>query len=170
MSRDVGDAAWAVGGPLGDERRIFAFESDFAADLRCIPMIVRFKLDRCGIKLSLRQWAKFGAGNRLQLVSQRCDTAREIEYYDQKILQLIETRGGGPVVRLPIDPEPLWADPAHVPRQVVDQAASTGVAVLTQDRWASLSTLERFALLKLARSNHDNDNFAPAMREFGLVG
>ncbi len=34
---------------------MFDFESDFVASLRCIPMCVRFKLDLCEIKLSLRQ-------------------------------------------------------------------------------------------------------------------
>jgi hypothetical protein len=28
---------------------------------------------------------------------------------------------------------------------------------------------QRFALFKLTRPNHDNDNFIPAMREFGLL-
>lgn len=37
----------------------FQFESDFVATLRCIPMIVRFKLDLCGVKLSLKAWSRF---------------------------------------------------------------------------------------------------------------
>lgn len=34
----------------------------------------------------------------------------------------------------------------------------------------SYRVLQRFALYKLTRPGHDNDNFLPAMREFGLVG
>jgi hypothetical protein len=33
-----------------------------------------------------------------------------------------------------------------------------------------LSVLQRFALFKLTRPGHDNDNLEPAMREFGLLG
>lgn len=36
----------------------FAFESDFVDSLRCIPMVVRYKLDTCGIKLKLPEWVK----------------------------------------------------------------------------------------------------------------
>lgn len=36
-------------------------------------------------------------------------------------------------------------------------------------QWASLTTLRRFALFKLTRPGHDNDNFVPAMLEFGLT-
>ena len=47
-----------------DEPQIFDFERDFAGSLRCIPMIVRFKLDSVGVKLSLRQWSRFGHRDR----------------------------------------------------------------------------------------------------------
>jgi hypothetical protein len=36
----------------------FAFENDFVDTFRCIPMIVRYKLDTCGIKLKLPEWVK----------------------------------------------------------------------------------------------------------------
>jgi hypothetical protein len=38
---------------MTDHARLFAFEHDFFVSLRYIPMAVRFKLDRSGIKLSL---------------------------------------------------------------------------------------------------------------------
>jgi hypothetical protein len=37
------------------------------------------------------------------------------------------------------------------------------------DQWRALSSLKRFTLYKLTRPNHDNDNFIPAMQEFGLT-
>lgn len=39
----------------------------------------------------------------------------------------------------------------------------------TATQWAALLPLQRFALVKLARSRHENENFVPAMREFGLL-
>ncbi len=153
---------------LGDERRIFAFEADFAQDLRCIPMVVRFKLDRCGVKLSLRQWAKIGAENRVRLLALKCDAPSEVVAYRCKLVHLVETHSRDAIVSLLPDPDPAWSNVSRVASQVIDQATKVGVPPPTQVEWGRLSTLERFALLKLARSNHDNRNFLPAMREMGL--
>ncbi|MEO6674638.1 MAG: nitrate reductase associated protein, partial [Ginsengibacter sp.] len=43
--------------PLVDKGS-FKFEEDFVEEgVRCIPMVVRFKLDACGIKLKLSEWS-----------------------------------------------------------------------------------------------------------------
>jgi hypothetical protein len=164
------DAAAAVPDGIGDEQRIFGFEADFAHDLRCIPMVVRFKLDRCGVKLSLRQWSKMGVANRAGLLAMRCDTAAEIEAYRIVVIDLASTHCAEVIKRLPNDPEPAWANPSRIPADVIRQAADSGVAPPSLQNWNSLSTLQRFALLKLARSDHDNHNFIPAMREMQIVG
>ena len=40
-----------------DHDHLFAFESDFVESrLQDLPMAVRFSFDRCGIKLTLKQW------------------------------------------------------------------------------------------------------------------
>jgi hypothetical protein len=153
---------------IGDERRIFAFEADFADDLRCIPMIVRFKLDRVGIKLSLKQWTKVGPTNRTALLTLHCDAIEEVLHYRRYLVDHVTFLTSEPIVMLQPDPDPAWANPQVVPEQVKIQAAYAGLAAPTMNQWAKLSTLERFALLKLARSNHDNENFAPAMRELRL--
>jgi hypothetical protein len=40
---------------------------------------------------------------------------------------------------------------------------------LTLQQWASLTPLQRFALIKLSRSGHENSNFLPALQEFQLA-
>jgi len=46
--------------PGNNQAIYFQFEKDFVEDgIRCIPMMVRFKLDACGIKLRLKEWSKF---------------------------------------------------------------------------------------------------------------
>jgi hypothetical protein len=52
---------------------LFAFEADFAQDLRCIPMVVRWKLDRCGIKLKLAHWLKLSLAQRQWLIDRPLD-------------------------------------------------------------------------------------------------
>ena len=57
--------------------QLFAFESDFVASLRCIPMAVRLKLDLCGIKLTLRQWSRFTRSDREALIAMPCRSRAE---------------------------------------------------------------------------------------------
>ncbi len=154
---------------IGDEQRIFGFEADFARDLRCIPMVVRFKLDRCGVKLSLRQWSKMGVLNRASLLAARCDTDREIEAYRIAVVDLATSHCPESIRWLPADPEPAWANSTRVPTEVLRQAAASGIAPPSPECWQGLSLLQRFALLKLARSDHDNHNFVPAMSEMQLL-
>lgn len=54
--------------------RLFAFESDFVETLRCVPMAVRMKLDRVGIKLTLRQRSRFTSGEGGRLLREACET------------------------------------------------------------------------------------------------
>lgn len=163
------DATCVVPDGIGDEQRVFGFEADFADDLRCIPMVVRFKLDRCGVKLSLRQWSRMGVANWASLLKQRCDTGAEVESYRDVVVQRATTHCAEAIKWLAADPEPGWANRLRVPADVIRQAADSGVAPPSPQCWSQLSALQRFALLKLARSDHDNHNFAPAMREMGLI-
>jgi hypothetical protein len=76
-----------------DQPRYFRFEADFVEDnVRCIPMIVRFKLDACGIKLKLAQWSKFSPQERKQLSVQPCSTAAAIDAYRLYLQELIARR------------------------------------------------------------------------------
>ena len=59
----------------------FKFESDFIDSLRCIPLVVRLKLDTCGIKLKLIHWNLFSKAERILLVKQSCQTDSEINNY-----------------------------------------------------------------------------------------
>ncbi len=148
---------------------IFDFELDFAGTLRCIPMVVRYKLDRCGVKLSLRQWSRFDRGDRAQLVDQPCDSDGEAGAYRDYLVALIAARAEDVPELVPADAAPAWSDSERVPERIVTWAGGVGVDAPTRDQWAQLSPLQRFALYKLTRPGHANDNFVPAMREFGLV-
>jgi hypothetical protein len=148
---------------------LFAFESDFVATLRCVPMAVRLKLDRCAIKLSLRQWSRFTRDDRRRLLELACRTPAEIATYRAELVDLIALRAGEPAKPLADLPAPLWEQAEAPPPVVVAFAASLGVAPPTNAKWRVLNELERFALIKLTRDNHDNINFLPAMREFGLL-
>jgi hypothetical protein len=148
---------------------IFAFERDFAGALHCIPMVVRLKLDLCGVKLSLRHWNRFDLPDRRQLIRRPCRTASEIAAYRANLVLLIAIRAGEAARELAIEPRPEWEDCARVPVSILDRARRLGLPAPSLRAWAGLTPLQRFALIKLTRGGHDNDNFEPALREFGVL-
>jgi len=146
----------------------FQFESDFVDSLRCIPMIVRFKLDSCGVKLKLHQWNKFSESDRQQTVDVPCNTENEIREYRNLLHRLVEQRTGETATDLAIDDNPAWNDGENIPESVMSQAEKVGVTI-SPTQWKSLTPLQRFVLIKLSRSSHENANFLPAVKEFQLV-
>ncbi len=142
----------------------FGFEADFVESLRCIPMQVRFKLDCCGVKLKLEHWHRFSEGDRLRLTQL---PGEDVEAYASAVQALVYQVQGAPTGTLPIEANPGW-ESETVPPEVAAQADQVGGAV-PQEKWRSLTPLQRFALIKLSRPGHENRNFYPALVEFGLV-
>ena len=151
------------------DHTIFAFELDFAGTLRCIPMIVRFKLDLAGIKLTLRQWSQFERPERQQLVEWPRGDEAEVGVYRRYVLEIIARRADEPPVDIAVDPLPVWDQTDSVPERLVRQARDLELAPPTLEQWRAITPLQRFTLFKLTRPGHDNDNFEPAMHEFGLL-
>jgi hypothetical protein len=148
--------------------RLFGFEADFVRTLRCIPMCVRFKLDRAAIKLSLRQWSRFTLADRQRLRRLPCGTPAEIEAYRGVLIDLIALRSGDDAKTLGEAPPTAWRD-REPPAAVVAMAHERQTAPVTQDVWRGLNDLQRYALIKLTRDKHENANFPLALIEFGVV-
>lgn len=155
-------------GTIAHMTTLFQFEADFVDSLRCIPMVVRYKLDTCGVKLKLTHWNQLTVDERQYLVNAACDTDPHIRAYRDRIYQLVDHHGGDRPSELEIDPHPPWHNSQVIPDSVRLKAAECGVD-LTPSHWAELTPLQRFALIKLSRSNHENRNFLPALKEFGVV-
>ncbi|HUO21717.1 MAG TPA: nitrate reductase associated protein [Caulobacteraceae bacterium] len=146
----------------------FRFEQDFVDSLRCVPMGVRLKLDLCGVKLSLRQWSRFTKTDRQDLAAAPCQTPPEIDRFRAAVIALIHQRANQSPAFIPIEADPLWAETDGVPGGVTAQATDLGRRPPSLEQWRSLSELQRFALVKLSRPGHENENFLPALGEFGL--
>lgn len=153
---------------MSDAAVIFDFESDFAGALYCIPMSVRLKLDNVGVKVSLKQWNKLERDERDQLLVRPCDTPADRRAYHDYLIAAIEARTGDKAGELPVADHPEWLDPSRVPEQVSEYFAAEGRSPLTLSQWAGLEPLQRYVLIKLTRPGHRNENFLPALREFGL--
>ena len=146
----------------------FQFEMDFASSLRCIPMQVRYKLDLCGIKLKLPQWNQFSAENRQKLLDLPCQTPEQVQTYRETLQGLVQEATGEIATDLPVAADPEWENDAKIPESVGQKAKEMQVA-LSVDQWAMLTQIQRFALIKLSRSSHENRNFMPALEEFHIV-
>lgn len=152
-----------------NDTQMFAFEADFVSTLRCVPMAVRFKLDACGVKLTLRQWSRFTFEDREDLLRAPCETAAEIETYRTALVDLVALRSGEWAKPLAIAPCGQWEIVDQPARVVTDYAVSLRVKPPGRAQWRALTRLQRFVLIKLTRDSHDNVNFLPAMVEFGLL-
>jgi hypothetical protein len=156
----------------------FKFEADFVESLRCIPMQVRLKLDTCGVKLKLSHWHHFSHSQRQNLIDLDCDRPLEIIAYREFLLDLIANLASKDSDKnfeaidlsgLLIQVDPIWLDGDRLPPEVSHQAQLLG-AEITLGQWLALSSLQRFALIKLSRSHHEHQNFLPALQEFNIWG
>jgi hypothetical protein len=152
-----------------NEHLFFDFERDFPRSLRCIPLTIRFNMDRCVIKLSLRQWVRFSPGDRQALLVLPCETSDEIHYYKQHMIAMIADRAKEQAKETVMEAAPAWTNTSEVPEQISRFARSLELDPPTLQQWSELALMQRYALVKLSRGGHDNVNFIPAMREFGLL-
>jgi len=147
----------------------FWFEEDFVEqNMRCIPMIVRFKMDNAGIKLKLAEWSKFNALERQELALKQIETKDELNEYRGFLSSLIYRYTGNTPTLLEANPNPAWVNLTTVPKALIEKSKEFNWEITTE-QWSALTTLQRFALLKLCRPGHENKNFPKAMREFGIV-
>ena len=146
----------------------FRFEEDFVEDgIRCIPMVVRQKLDAAGIKLKLGQWVHFNEGERELLALMPVNTPQKIDQYRKYLTGLIKKVTGEEASHLQIEENPAWKELNKVPEVLSEQAKKYDLHISTR-QWQQLKPLQRFALIKLCRPGHENRNFPIAMEEFGL--
>jgi len=147
----------------------FLFEEDFVEDnIRCIPMIVRYKLDACGIKLKLREWSLLIPAERETLATMACTNLLEVARYRRYLKGLIWHRTGQDATPLAPIVDAPWDYGKQVPESVMLRLHE-GNQQISISQWNSLRVLQRFALVKLSASGHEHKNFATALREFNLA-
>jgi hypothetical protein len=146
----------------------FKFEADFVDSLRCIPMQVRYKLDNCGVKLKLSHWHQFTEEERQSLVEMPCTSGEECQEYREFLQNLIIDKTGTAASEIAVEENPAWINEKEIPETIQIKAAESKVNI-TVEQWEKLAPLQRFALIKLSRSSHENKNFYPAVKEFGIV-
>lgn len=151
---------------------LFNFEQSGGYPLRRIPMIIRFRLDLCGLRISLAAWQALSREEREELVAMAAASEDERTAWCARLAAMLLPYADDPERRLEhtdIDPSPLWKQTEVVPQDVNATLNELSHRAITQTQWAMLSDLQRFALTKLTRRGHKNANLQPALQEFGLM-
>ena len=147
----------------------FQFEEEFMENnMRCIPMIIRFKMDIAGIKLKLSEWKKFSPEERIELALMNCDFNEASEQYTGYLGGLIKKYTRRDPTNMAVNRTPAWKELHSIPGILIEKLKEFDWD-LSIVQWAYLTDLQRFALLKLCRPGHGNKNFPKAMKEFNLV-
>ncbi len=145
--------------------REFRFEDEMHTTLACVPMAVRRKLDRVGVKVGLDQWNALGRGERLAICHLPVERHEEREamrlFINEAVRRVCgeEPRALGEAQRASADP------PARLPAPLAERARAAGV-VLDQAAWERLDADERYALVKLGGGADVSHNLAAALAEF----
>ena len=146
----------------------FKFEEDFIEEnVRCIPMVVRFKLDIVGIKLKLVEWSRFKPNERIELALLPVSNPSEVLKYHELLTSLIAKHTGKQPTELSLDTAPAWQNAQQIPELLQEKMQEIKLSI-TLDKWQKLTHIQRFAILKLCRPGHENKNFPKAVLEFGL--
>jgi hypothetical protein len=129
----------------------FRFEEDFIEqNVRCIPMIVRFKMDAVGIKLKLAEWSRFSVTERKELALRDCSTIKGLSDYKNYLWDLVLKYTGLEATSIAIDTHPAWANHYEIPGMLEERARECGIGISLL-QWRELTNLQRFALIKLSR-------------------
>lgn len=148
--------------------RVFAFEAAKGKTLALIPMAVRYRLDLCHVKLSLRGWTRLTLAQKEALVALEVETPAQQDYYRQ----LVQALGAEEVTKLTPELLPSFSDSGtvnHVPLPFAHHCDALGVHTPSVEQWRALDPLQRYVLQKLSRPEKKNASFLPAMLEFALI-
>lgn len=149
---------------------LFNFEQDGRYALRRIPMCVRYRLDECGLKISLAAWILLSRDEREKLLTISIDAALVRQTFRDTLLEMLKPHADNPdatIEEAAVNPKPACLQ--TVPTVMVAHLTELALPVPALNQWQNLSNLQRFTLIKLTRPSHRNSNLRLALQEFGLM-
>jgi hypothetical protein len=144
--------------------RRFKFEDEVHQTLSCVPMAVRRKLDKIGLKISLDQWQALGRGERLAICHLPIESAEERDTVATFIDETVRHRCGNAAKPLSEDIRRAADPPAAPPAMLITNAKAQGFEI-GQPAWERLDQDERYALMKLGGGTEPSHNFHAALQE-----
>lgn len=147
--------------------RKFKFEDEMHESLQCVPMAVRRKFDRVGLKVGLEQWKSLDRGERLAICHIPTDSAEERDALTAFIREAMTRRFGVEPKQLSDAQRASAEPPESPPARVVDHARAAGFD-LSASVWSRLDGDERFALMKMGDAATASHNLVAALKEFAV--
>ncbi|MDO8430809.1 MAG: nitrate reductase associated protein [Candidatus Binatus sp.] len=145
--------------------RKFKFEDEIHESLQCVPMAVRRKLDRVGLKVGLESWKALDRGERLAICHLPSNSPDECDALAVFIREAMLRRFGTEPKSL-TDTQRAGAEPPSTPPELlVARARETGFD-LNDSIWSRLDGDERFALMKMGADSKPSHNLGAALKEF----
>lgn len=135
--------------------------------LDCMPMSVRFKMDLCGLKLSLLQWRALPIDARHTLLDATCESQTDVRRV-RRFVELSTNAASGTCASSIAGDPGAWQAGGPVPTHIAEALVSRGFPHISAIAWSGLSDLQRFALWKIT-AKCQMRNLRPALIEFGLV-
>ncbi len=144
--------------------RRFKFEDEVHHSLACVPMAVRRKLDRVGVKISLEQWQALAQHERLAICHLPTNSDEECSAVQTFLEETVRARAGSAAKPLSDEVKRSAEPPAVPPARLIENAKAAGIT-LDQPAWDRLDADERYALIKLGAGADQSHNFVTALRE-----
>ena len=146
----------------------FQFEKGFITKgIHCIPMTVRYKLDRVGIKLELEHWYRLPLFIKEQIIAFPMFNVSDLGSFDQMLTQILISFFDNTPLRLTPIGNIDFTETDYFTN--VNARAKEYNISIEYDQWCDLDVLHRYALTKLSTPGHEHKNFMIAMEEFGIV-
>ena len=123
--------------------RQFAFE----AEINCLPMSVKRKLDRVALKIGRKQWLGLRPEERMAISRLPSESKEECEAMRIFIRGVLARHSTEPI-SLPEAVGQFADPPVEVPVAVIESARAVGF-LLDQQKWSKLDDDQRYALTKL---------------------
>lgn len=144
---------------------LFAFERKGKL-LGRMPMVVRWKLDQCGVKIGLRTWCRLAFDQKAELVERPCGSERQRAQYRRYVCRIA---AAGEVEFF----QPEYAAGPHADAETFLRVAAYLQSQLdlrlARELWNPLTELQKFTLAKLTRAGHENAFLQQALLETGLI-
>ncbi len=135
---------------LSDAPLLFNFEIESSEDLTYIPMIVRFNLDRFGLRISLEQWQMLPLEDRRLLARFPADEDVVIEpNFDHALFEMLRTHANVEPSWFQPDEHPAWRSVDAVPEALVAQSGLAGLPAPSPSQLAPLPPVQRDVLTQL---------------------
>ena len=141
------------------------FESDDERALVHIPMAMRYRLDKAGIKLTLMQWQALPMALRRRVLELPCDTNTAIDDFQRELTALIKGLIDENVTRFKVSRPYAWQR-ERVPDELNVALREAQCDTITNDVWRQLSDFRRYVLVVLARPGRVSSRLPSALQEF----